>query len=228
MQNFISYCRVSTQAQGQSGLGLEAQQEAVRRYVESVGGSLIAEHIEIESGKNAQRPILAGAIDACRQKRAILVIAKLDRLSRSVAFTAALMESSIEFIACDMPAANRFMLHLMAAFGEYEREQISARTKAALAAAKARGVVLGSYGRQLAALNRAAADEFAESLRGPVQSALENGCVRLQDVADTLNSQGYTTREGSKWGATAAQRVLRRLDLRTPAMTMPIACAQAA
>lgn len=215
---FISYCRVSTDKQGSSGLGLEAQQEAVRRYVEGVGGTLLAEHIEIESGKCSSRPILAGAIAACRRTKADLVIAKLDRLSRSVAFTAALMEGDVAFVACDMPAANKFMLHLMAAFAQHEREQISARTKAALAAAKARGVMLGSYGRQLAASNRAAADAFAEGLRENVEGLLGSGCVRLQDVAERLNDAGFATREGSKWGPTAVQRVLRRLNLSTPAM----------
>lgn len=213
MRSYISYCRVSTNKQEASGLGLEAQQEAVRRYIESVNGLHLAEHIEVESGKSATRPVLAAAIAACRGKRAILVIAKLDRLSRSVSFTSGLMESDIEFIACDMPAANRFMLHLMSAFAEYEREQISCRTKAALAAAKARGVALGSYGKHLAASNRAAADTFAETLRGPVMELLGKKATRLQDFADGLNAAGLQTREGSKWGPTSVRRVLCRLTL---------------
>lgn len=224
---FVGYFRCSTDRQGESGLGLEAQQEAVRRYVSSVGGSLLAEHIEVESGKCSARPILAQAIAECRKRRAVLVIAKLDRLSRSVAFTAALMEGDVEFVACDMPAANKFMLHLMSAFAEYEREQISARTKAALAAAKARGVVLGRFGAELAARNRATAEQFAESLRRPIEELLRAGCGTLQDVADGLTKAGYLTREGAKWSPMAVQRVLRRLHLRTGAMD-PTATAMAA
>lgn len=218
MRQHVGYFRVSTDSQGQSGLGLEAQQETVRRYVASVGGSLIGEHIEVESGKRANRPILAAAIAECRRKRAVLVIAKLDRLSRSVAFTSALMESDIDFKACDMPEANKFVLHLMAAFAEWEREQISTRTKAALAAAKARGVVLGRHGRKLADQQMADATSFAEGLRPQVEELLRCGCVRLQDVANGLNRAGIVTREGKIWGPAAVQRVFHRLQLRTPAM----------
>lgn len=218
-KTYVSYCRCSTDRQGVSGLGLEAQQEAVRRFVESVGGSLLTEHVEVESGKCATRPVLTEAISECRKRRAVLLIAKLDRLSRSVAFTAALLDSDVEFIACDMPEANRFMIHLMSAFAEYEREQISARTKAALAAAKARGVVLGSFGRTLADRHIANANQFAESMREEIEALLDRGCVRLLDVADGLNDAGFRTREGAKWGPSSAQRVLRRLGLRTPAMT---------
>lgn len=219
-QEHIGYFRVSTDRQGESRLGLEAQQEAVRQYVDSVGGILIAEHIEVESGKRVNRPVLAEAIAECRRKRAVLVIAKLDRLSRSVAFTSALMESDIDFKACDMPEANRFVLHLMAAFAEWEREQISTRTKAALAAAKARGVVLGRHGRKLADQQIAEANSFAEGLRPEVEILLQRGCVRLRDVADGLNRAGIVTREGKTWGPAAVQRIFHRLQLRTPAMAV--------
>lgn len=218
---FVGYCRVSTDKQGISRLGLEAQQDALRRYVERVGGTLIAEHIEVESGKVATRPILAKAIAESRKLRGTLLIAKLDRLSRSVAFTSALMETDVPFVACDMPEANRFQLHLMAAFSEYEREQISARTKAALAAAKARGVKLGAHGRQLAGQHIADAYSFAESLRPDIEALLAAGCVRLQDVADGLNGANILTREGRKWGPAGVQRVMLRLNLRTPAMVTP-------
>ncbi len=217
-RNFISYCRVSTDRQGASGLGLEAQQEAVRRYVAGVGGSLLDGHVEIESGKCSTRPVLEQAIAQCRKQRAVLLIAKLDRLSRSVAFTAALLDSDIEFIACDMPEAGRFMIHLMSAFAEHEREQISARTKAALAAAKARGVILGRHGRILADRHIEDANRFAENLRSDVEELLGRGCVRLQDVANGLNNAGLRTREGANWGPASVQRVLLRLNLRTRAM----------
>jgi DNA invertase Pin-like site-specific DNA recombinase len=217
-KEYIGYCRVSTTKQGISGLGLEAQQEALRQYVHQVGGTLVAEHVEIESGKVSTRPILAQAISECRKRRGVLLIAKLDRLSRSVAFTSALMETDVPFIACDMPEANRFQLHLMAAFGEYEREQISVRTKAALAAAKARGVVLGTHGRKLADQQIANASAFAETLRPLIERLLNGDSVRLQDVADGLNKAAIATREGGKWGAASAQRVMLRLNLRTAAM----------
>jgi DNA invertase Pin-like site-specific DNA recombinase len=143
---FVTYYRVSTDRQGRSGLGLEAQREAVARYLASVGGNLVAEHTEIETGKRNDRPELAKALAVCRKRRTKLVIAKLDRLSRNVAFIAALMDSNVEFVACDNPHAARLTLHILAAVAEHEREMISIRTKAALAAAKARGKALGRYG----------------------------------------------------------------------------------
>src|SRR3954467_1869811 len=141
MQGFVAYYRVSTDRQGQSGLGLDAQRSAVAGFVGA--RALIAEFTEVESGKRADRPQLAAALDLCRRQRAMLVIAKLDRLARNVAFIANLMESGVEFTAVDMPSANNLTLHILAAVAEHEREMISARTKAALAAAKARGMKLG-------------------------------------------------------------------------------------
>ncbi len=215
---FISYVRVSTTRQGDSGLGLEAQETAVRTYVASVGGTLLAEHLEVESGKTANRPVLMAAMAECRRTKSKLVIAKLDRLSRNVAFVSTLMESGVDFVAVDFPTANPLMLHILAAFSQYEREMISQRTKAALAAAKARGVVLGSYGKQLAAKNRADADAFAERLREPVTNLLEDGTGTLLQLAEKLDRAGYQTPEGAKWAPTSVRRVLRRLNLRTPAM----------
>jgi DNA invertase Pin-like site-specific DNA recombinase len=140
---FVAHYRVSTDRQRASGLGLEAQRESVARHIGL--GQIIAEYTETESGKqHTNRPQLAAALDACRKHRAVLVIAKLDRLGRNVAFISALMESSVEFVCCDNPHATRLLLHMLAAFAEHEREMISKRTKAALAAAKARGVRLGN------------------------------------------------------------------------------------
>ncbi|MBV1800407.1 recombinase family protein [Siccirubricoccus sp. G192] len=141
---FVAYYRVSTAKQGQSGLGLEAQREAVERHVRSVGGTVLAEFIEIESGKKNNRPEVARAIAACGARRATLVIAKLDRLARNVAFVSNLMEAGVEFVACDNPFATRLTVHILAAVAEHEREMISARTTAALAAARARGTRLGN------------------------------------------------------------------------------------
>lgn len=146
----ISYLRVSTARQGASGLGLEAQRAAVQSYARSGNHGIVAEYVEVESGRKADRPQLVAALAACRLHRATLVIAKLDRLSRNVAFIANLMEGGVEFVACDMPHANRLTLHLLAAIAEHEREMISQRTKAALAAAKARGVRLGNPNGSLA------------------------------------------------------------------------------
>jgi len=217
-QLFVSLIRVSTNRQGESGLGLEAQREAIRRHVESTGGELIAEHVEVESGKSGNRPVLLRAIGECRERKAVLLLAKLDRLARNVAFVSSLMETNVEFFALDAPFCNRFMVHIMAAFAEHEREMISARTKAALAAAKARGVQLGSFGKELAARNRADAQSFAEALRQPILEHMRAGRDTLQQLAEALDQAGLRTREGGRWAPTSVQRVLRRLDLRTPAM----------
>jgi len=136
---FIAYFRASTERQGQSGLGLEAQQKAVVDWLNGGGSELIESFIEVESGKHAHRPELAKALAQCRRRKAKLVIAKLDRLSRNVAFIASLMDSGVEFVAVDNPSANKLTIHILAAVAEDERERISARTNAALAAAKARG-----------------------------------------------------------------------------------------
>ena len=218
--NFVSLIRVSTNRQGDSGLGLEAQREVIRRHIESVGGSLIQEHVEIESGKSGSRPTLLRAIAQCGEAKATLILAKLDRLARNVAFVSRLMETKINFIALDAQFANPLMLHIMAAFAEHERKMISARTVAALAAAKARGVVLGSFGKELAARNRADAQLFAENLRQPITAMIGAGNDTLQELAENLDRAGIMTREGSKWAPTSVLRVLRRLQLRTLAMSL--------
>jgi DNA invertase Pin-like site-specific DNA recombinase len=142
---FVAYYRVSTRAQEQSGLGLAAQQDAVERHVDMTpGAQIIASHTEIESGANNARPKLAQALAECRKAKAILVIAKLDRLARNVAFISGLMDSDVEFVACDMPLANRLTIHVLAAVAEHERAMISERTKAGLAAARQRGRVGGN------------------------------------------------------------------------------------
>src|SRR5271167_1299606 len=147
---FVAYYRVSTDRQGRSGLGLDAQREAVACYVGSVTGTVLEEFTEVETGKRNDRAELQKALGACRRQKARLVIAKLDRLSRNVAFIAAMMDSGVEFVACDNPHATRLTLHILAAVAEHEREMIAARTKAALQAAKARGVRLGRNGERLA------------------------------------------------------------------------------
>ena len=140
---YVAYYRVSTAKQGASGLGLEAQQEAVRTYLNGGNWQLVAELTEVESGKRNDRPKLAEALRLCRTRKATLIIAKLDRLARNVNFISNLMEAKVEFTAVDFPTANRLTVHILAAVAEHEALMISARTKAALQAAKARGVVLG-------------------------------------------------------------------------------------
>lgn len=213
MQKFVSYLRVSTTRQGHSGLGLEAQREHVRQYVNRCGGEIIEEAVEVESGSIRDRPGLVKSIARCREAKAILLIAKLDRLARSVAFISSLMEAGTEFVAVDMPFANKLMLHLMAAFAEHERSEIGARTKAALAAAKARGVILGQNGRVLAGKHQEDAARWAEQLRGAVAVAKATGASTYRDIARELNAAGHQTREGCQWGPSTTQRLLRRLEL---------------
>lgn len=216
MQRFVTYLRVSTEKQGVSGLGLEAQRGAVLSFAASRGGQILNEHVEVESGKRHDRPALAAAIADAKRSGAVLLIAKLDRLARSVALISSLMETRVEFVAADMPDANRFVLHILAAVAEHEREQISARTKAALAAAKARGVVLGRNGQVLADRAIAEAVEFAKPLKADVQAILAGGARTLKQVADELNARGVRSREGGRWWPSNTSALLRRLDLHLP------------
>ncbi len=218
MTKFVSYLRVSTQRQGHDGLGIEAQRAAVERYVREAGGHLIEEFVEVESGSIRSRPVLVQSIAQCRKNKAVLVIARLDRLARNVAFVSSLLETGVEFVAVDAPFANRLFIHILAAFAEHERTMISERTKAALAAAKARGVRLGVNGQALAKQHKAAAVEFAEGLREALASYLAAGSGTLKMLAENLNRDEFLTREGAKWNPSSVQRVMKRLNLRTPAM----------
>lgn len=216
MQKFVSYLRVSTNRQGQSGLGLEAQRESVRNYLARIQHEHIDELVEVESGSKSSRPVLAEALATCRREKAMLVIAKLDRLARNVAFISSMMETGVDFVAVDAPYANKLMLHILSAFAEHEREQISMRTKAALAAAKARGVKLGKHGKILAQQNRLAAKNFAETMRTDIESCLEQGITTYTSVAECLNDRQISSRAGAAWSATMISRVMRRLDMRFP------------
>jgi DNA invertase Pin-like site-specific DNA recombinase len=214
---FVAYLRVSTTRQGQSGLGLEAQRHAVAQYLQGGVRRPCGEFIEVESGKGsnalARRPQLRLALDACKKHKATLVIAKLDRLARNVHFVSGLLESGVEFVAADMPEANKVMLHMHAVMAEWERDQISARTKAALAAAKARGVRLGVVGRENlnrnAQARKAAADEFAERLRGVFQGFRAAGMTQRR-MARELNNLGIRSAQGSDWSLVQVQRVIKR------------------
>jgi DNA invertase Pin-like site-specific DNA recombinase len=196
VSDFVAYYRVSTDKQGRFGLGMEAQREAVTRFL-ATRGQLAGEFVEVESGKNhANRPQLTSALAECRKRRAVLVIAKLDRLARNVHFISGLMNSDVEFVAVDMPTANRLTIHILAAVAEHEREMISQRTKAALAAAKARGTRLGNpRAAEAAAIARA-----AKKLPKPEPEVL--------GLAARLKKEGK--------GLRAIARELNRLNIRTP------------
>jgi len=208
---FVTYLRVSTQRQGASGLGLEAQQEAVANYAGRVNEAIIATFVEVESGGQNYRPELTAALKLCRQQRAVLLIARLDRLSRSLSFVAQLLDANVEIRAADMPEANRMMLQMLAVFAEHERRLIGQRTKAALAAAKARGVILGRNGCALAAKNKLEAQAFAESVRSEVEAICGGRAVSLQSIALALNHRGVRPRGGGQWHPTSVRRVLARL-----------------
>ena len=211
----ITYLRVSTARQGASGLGLDAQREAVRLFASSRRLHLLAEYVEVESGKNDARPELAAALAHARKLGAVLLIAKLDRLARSVAVLSALMESGTDFIAVDMPEANRFVLHIMAAVAEYEREQISARTKAALAAAKARGVKLGVHSQVLAKQRIEDATQFAKFVEKSERDIFADRTRTVRQVAQALNARGVLSREGGQWAVGNTGRLLQRLRTTT-------------
>jgi DNA invertase Pin-like site-specific DNA recombinase len=210
--NYISYYRVSTQKQGVSGLGLEAQRSAVANFIRP--DQLIAEYTEVESGKRSKnRPQLLAALAECRKRKATLIIAKLDRLARNVHFISGLMESKVEFLAVDMPYANRLTVHILAAVAEHEAQMISARTIAALAAAKARGVVLGGPKLHEARLASALVTRTyaAPEVVTLMQEARAKG-VTLRGIADKLNKLGLKTVRGSNWYADTVNTELNRAE----------------
>lgn len=212
---FVAYYRVSTQEQGRSGLGLEAQREAVARYLNGGTWELIGEYTDVESGKRDDRPELLRAITHARRARATLVIAKLDRLSRKVSFVSSLMDAGVKFVAADNPSANELTIHILAAVAQAERKAIGERTKAALAAAKARGTKLGNPKINLARPSALAAissraREFAETTLPTIRHLQGCGCKTLQSVADALNARAVPTARGGSWTATAVRRVVGR------------------
>ena len=222
MRRFVSYFRVSTAQQGRSGLGLEAQRKAVADYLNGGPCEVLAEFTEVESGKRDDRPELGKAIDHARRTGSVLLVAKIDRLSRDVHFLTGLEKAGVEFVAADMPEANRLTVHIMAVVAQAEREMISKRTKDALAAAKARGVKLGNpngtdaikrAGRGTAAAIQAVkanADRRAQDLAGIIVAARANGAWSLHALAEELNRQGITTARGGRWHAASVKRLQER------------------
>ena len=214
---FVAYYRVSTDRQGKSGLGLQAQREAVTSYLNGGRWTLVEEFTEVESGKHVHRHKLKAALAACKKLKAKLVIAKLDRLSRNLAFIATLMESDVEFVACDMPHANKLTMHILAAVAEHEREMISERTKAALAAAKKRGQTLGNPNLEKAQkLGRAAAKanarRFAANVRPIIEEIMRAGATSANAIAVKLNERNVPTARGGKWTHMQVGAILRSND----------------
>ncbi len=214
---FVTYLRVSTAKQGQSGLGLEAQQAAVDAYLNGGAWEVVGRFIEVETGKGSnaldRRPELRAALALCKKRGATLIIAKLDRLARNVHFVSGLIETGVDFIAADMPQANKVMIQMHAVMSEWERDQISKRTKDALAAAKARGVQLGTAGpanlRRNVEARQQAADAFAAKLSATLNGFKSAGMTQREMVAE-LNSLGVKTTRGGQWSQVQLQRVLAR------------------
>ena len=213
---YIAYYRVSTARQGAGGLGIASQQAAVTAFLNGRDHDLVESFVEVESGRNSERPRLGEALALARKQKAILVIAKLDRLARSVSFIANLMDSNVEFVACDLPAANRLTLHIMAAVGEAEARMISERTKAALQAAKARGVRLGNptnLPEAQAAGHRTMiedADNHAAKVVGTIREIVRGGVYSVHKIADKMNERGVPTRRGGAWSGTSILNTIRR------------------
>ena len=218
-RRYVAYYRVSTAKQGADGLGMEAQQRAVVAYVAG-RGALVDAFTEVEIGKRKDRPELAQALAVCRKRGAVLVVAKLDRLARNVAFIATLMEAGVDFVAVDFPEANRLTLHILAAVAEHERETIAQRTRAALAAAKARGKKLGNpalghdggaLARQGGAVRRQHANARAVELAQQVERIRAAGRTTYAGIADALNDLGIPTARGKRWHAATARRLILRM-----------------
>lgn len=214
---FIAYYRVSTQKQGRSGLGLEAQQAAVRNYLNGGEWSLLGEFVEIESGKDDDRPQLQEALKLARLTNSVLIVAKLDRLSRNLHFLTSLQRAGVRFICADNPSANELTINLLSVLAQHERQMISERTKAALAAAKVRGQVLGNpfldqcrnTDLSRANIERSKQSQaFAHDLVGIIHSIKAGGISSLSGVARELNRRGITTRRGNQWNPAGVSRIL--------------------
>jgi DNA invertase Pin-like site-specific DNA recombinase len=219
-KSLIGYVRVSTAQQGRSGLGIEAQKKALERFAASEGCALLRVFVEIETGKGAdaleRRPQLAAALNEARRQRCPVVVAKLDRLSRDVHFISGLMAHRVPFVVAELgPDVDPFILHLFAALAQKERAMISSRTKAALAAAKARGVTLGSpelpkARKSAVATIKALADQHASNVLPIIGEIRRAGATSLHQIAEALNARGITTPRGGQWYASSVRNVLER------------------
>jgi DNA invertase Pin-like site-specific DNA recombinase len=213
-KRFIAYYRVSTQKQGRSGLGLEAQEKAVHEYLNGESSRIDESFVEMESGRKTKRPELVKALAAARNHNAVLIIAKLDRLARNVAFVSGLMETGVPFVAADRPDATPFEIHIFSAMAEEEARQASQRTKSALGAAKARGVKLGNPNPEKAAIARIKiADEFANSVYPIVEELRSSGLRSLRAIARGLEARGVLTPRGkANWTGASVRNLLLRVE----------------
>ncbi len=221
MRQVVAYIRVSTGKQGKSGLGIEAQRAALARFVEAEGCEVVAEYVEVETGKGsdalATRPELAAALALARRIKGAVLVAKLDRLSRDVAFISGLMANRVPFIVAELGAdCDPFMLHLYAALAEKERHLIADRTRAALASKKAAGAVLGNRTNLAEAAakgadaNRAAADAFAANVLPVIRQIEASGVAGFRAIAAALNARGIRTARGGDWHATTVRNLMQR------------------
>lgn len=220
---YVAYLRVSTQKQGYSELGLEAQREIIQKYL--CGKNPIAEYVEIESGRKKDRPKLKEALTLCRKDGATLIVAKLDRLARSVSFLSNLLESGVEILFCDFPQANKMMLHILSAISQYEAELIATRTKSALKAKKARGYKLGNPEHLL--------DKHEQAIQNSIKTCKEKAdnnpnnkravailrtLVKekhtLQEIADILNKEGFVTSQGCSFSKSTVYKLIKRHNLK--------------
>lgn len=217
---YVAYYRVSTQKQGRSGLGLEAQQEMVKNFIRQNGGQIVAEYQEVESGKDDERPQFIKAMRHAHVVGGKLLVGKLDRLSRDLHFITSLQKSHVDFIVADMPNCDSFTINIYGALAQREREMISERTKAGLAAAKARGIKLGkpenltpeisSIGRELGRQQQVAnADRFAALVRPRIEE-LQNEGLSLRAIACKLDSEHFKTARGGKWTASSVRNIQER------------------
>ncbi|BBK93689.1 recombinase family protein [Parabacteroides distasonis] len=222
MKTYIAYLRQSTMKQQLSGLGVEAQREIIHNHVKNK--QILAEYIETESGKKSNRPQLLTALAMCRKTNSILIVAKLDRLSRNVAFTSKLLESDVEIVFCDFPQANRLILHIISSIAEYEAGLISQRTKQSLQAKKARGIKLGKSDNLMnkfeqaiynsSRTNKAKAENNPNNMRAiALLRSLSMQGKSLSEMTDLLNEQGFVTSKGCQFQITQVKRLLVRVGL---------------
>ena len=223
---YVSYLRVSTQKQGYSGLGIEAQKEIIQSYLRNTAP--IAEYIEVESGRKTdkERPQLRSALEHCRKEGATLIVAKLDRLARNVSFLSSLLENDVEIVFCDFPQANKMVLHILAAISQYEAELVATRTKQALAAKKAQGYTLGNPEHLMDKLDEAVAKSVETNKRKAEENpnnkraaamlkVLAKEGKTLQEMADYLNEQGFTTSKGYRFSRSSVHVLLKRYQINT-------------
>ncbi|MGD0756498.1 MAG: recombinase family protein [Bacteroidales bacterium] len=216
---FVTYYRVSTQKQGVSGLGLDAQKTSVLNYISKNGNVILSEFVEIESGKNDNRPELQKALNLCKEKNATLVIAKLDRLSRNLSFISSLMDAKVKFICCDMPDASELTIHIFASLAQWERKRISERTKEALKAKKQKepswkpgtnNLTSEGYQKAYKTISYNAKNDQSVRFAWHYIKPLREKGYTLQAIADALNKEGYKTRTGKKFFPSQVLKIINR------------------